>query len=356
MGAYRVLLTGAAGSGKTALCVGLVSALQGRGYKVGYVKPIANVVAFTDGGDPDVALMKAVIGDGPVEGAAFTLGPHYLTRLRPDPAHLERARQQVERAAADVDVLLIESPTSPQAGAALGLDTFNLARAVGAQALMVDHVRDDLEFDIMVVRNQHMRCRGVAVAGNVFNNVPLANWEKSLSVYRPLLESMGFPVVGVVPQRVEITAPTAAEVKEFLRAEVLAGERGLHRPIEDIVVGAMSFESALRYLRRAANKAVVTGGDRSDLALAALETSTSVIVLTGGLFPNVEVLQQAEEKGVPVLLVSGDTYSTVEALGRLSRRLRPEDAESLRVARELVERHVDVDALLDNLRRGAGAS
>ena len=350
---YRVLLTGSAGSGKTALCAGLVGVLRDRGLRAGYVKPIANVAALSDGGDPDVALMRALIPDGPVESVALTLGPHYLTRLRPDPAYVERVRQQVERAAAGCDVLFIESATSPQAGAALGVDAFSLARALGAQALMVDHVRDDLEFDIMVVRNQHMRCQGVPVAGNVFNNVPLASWEKSLSVYRPLLQSLGFPVVGVLPQRLEITAPTAAEVKEFLRAELLAGERGLYRPIEDIVVGAMSFESALRYFRRATGKAVVTGGDRSDLALAALETSTSVIILTGGLFPNVEVLQQAEEKGVPVLLVSGDTYSTVEALGRLSRRLRPEDAESLRVARELVEKHLDVDGLLQNLRQGA---
>ncbi len=353
---YKVMLTGSAGSGKTALCVGLVEALRERGYKTGYVKPIANLAVLSDGGDPDVALMRAVIPDGPVEGVVLTLGPHYLTRLRPEPGHVERARQQVERAAAACDVLFIESPTSPQAGAALGVDTFTLARSLGAQALMVDHVRDDLEFDVMVVRNQHMRCQGVPVVGNVFNNVPLANWEKSLSVYRPLLQSLGFPVVGVVPQRLEITAPTAAEVKEYLRAELLAGERGLHRPIEDIVIGAMSFESALRYFRRATGKAVVTGGDRSDLALAALETSTSVIVLTGGLFPNVEVLQQAEEKGVPVLLVPGDTYSTVEALGRLSRRLRPEETEGLRIARELVARHVDVDALLEQLQRGIGPS
>ncbi|MEW6046793.1 MAG: DRTGG domain-containing protein [Bacillota bacterium] len=352
---YKVLLTGAAGSGKTALCVGLSAALEKRGQKVGYIKPIGNVVALTDNRDPDVTLMKAVLHDAPAEGVCFAIGPHYLTRMRPDPAHVEQVRDRIEKAAASVDILFIESPTSPQAGAALGLDTFALAKEVGAQALMVDHVRDDLEFDVMVVRNQHMRCRGVLVVGNVFNNVPLASWEKSLSVYRPLLQSLGFPVVGVVPQRVEITAPTAAEVKEYLRAELLAGERGLSRPIEDILVGAMSFESALRYLRRAANKAVVTGGDRSDLALAALETSTSVIILTGGLFPNVEVLQQADEKGVPVLLVSGDTYSTVEKLGRLSRRIDPADTESLRVARELVEQHVDVDALLENLRRGAGS-
>ncbi|MBE3599491.1 MAG: phosphotransacetylase family protein [Limnochordaceae bacterium] len=351
----RVLLTGSAGSGKTALCVGLVQALRKRGLQAGYVKPVANVATFSDSRDPDVSLMQAVLGAELVGDVRITLGPNYLTRYRPDRSHLSQVVAEVERLSGQVDVLFVESPTSPQAGAALGIDSFELASALSASALMVDHVRDDLEFDVMVVRNQHMRCRGVSIGGNVFNNVPLAAWEKSLSVYKPLLEGMGFPVIGVVPQRMEITAPTAGEIKEYLDAELLAGQKGLSRPIEDIVVGAMSFESALRYLRRATNKAVVTGGDRSDLALAALETSTSVIILTGGLFPNVEVLEQAEQKGVPVLLVPGDTYSTVDRLGRISRRLAPEDEESIRVARDLVASHVDVDAFLTRLQGQAPA-
>lgn len=349
----RVLLAGSAGSGKTALAVGLAAALARRGLRVGYAKPVGNVATLTGGIDPDVELMRAVLGAEVTSGVAITVGPNYLTRYRADGAHVAQVRDSVERVAGRVEVLLVESPTSPQAGAALGLDTFTLAHVIGAQALLVDQARDDLELDVMVVRNQHMRCGGVPIAGNVLNNVPVATWEKSLTVYRPLLESLGFPVVGVIPQRAEITAPTAAEIREYLDAELLAGEKGLWRAVEDIVVGAMSFESALRYLRRSSDKAVVTGGDRSDLALAALETSTSVLILTGGLFPNVEVLERAEEKGVPVLLVSGDTYATVERLGRVSRRFRADEKEPLELARELVESHVDVDGLLQRIREQA---
>ena len=38
-----------------------------------------------------------------------------------------------------------------------------------------------------------------------------------------------------------------------------------------MLVGAMSVESALSYFRRKPNKAVITGGDRADIQLAALE-------------------------------------------------------------------------------------
>jgi BioD-like phosphotransacetylase family protein len=40
------------------------------------------------------------------------------------------------------------------------------------------------------------------------------------------------------------------------------------------MVGAMSAENALSYFRRKAHKVVITGGDRPDIQLAALETST----------------------------------------------------------------------------------
>lgn len=55
--------------------------------------------------------------------------------------------------------------------------------------------------------------------------------------------------------------------------------------VEDIVIGTMAIESALGYLRRTANKAVIIGGDRLEAALYALETSTAALILTGGLYP-----------------------------------------------------------------------
>ena len=79
-----------------------------------------------------------------------------------------------------------------------------------------------------------------------------------------------------------------AEFYDILGGEILAAHDHLHLPVEDVVIGAMTTAGALTYLRRAANKAVILGGDRADLALAALETSTSVLILTGGLYPDGE--------------------------------------------------------------------
>jgi len=124
----------------------------------------------------------------------------------------------------------------------------------------------------------------------------------------------------------------------------------MDRIVEDIVIGAMTAESALGYLRRAANKAVITGGDRSEVALAALETNTSALILTGGLYPDVKVIARAEEKGIPLILVHYDTYSTIERMSAVSRRITAGDEKAIKTAVENTEKHVEWQYILKALQ------
>ena len=76
----------------------------------------------------------------------------------------------------------------------------------------------------------------------------------------------------------------------------------------------MELESALKYFRKSTNKAVIIGGDRPSLAIAAMETDTSVIILTGNIYPPQTVLSAAHEKHISVLLAGEDTYTVVQKL------------------------------------------
>ena len=68
--------------------------------------------------------------------------------------------------------------------------------------------------------------------------------------------------------------------------------------------------------RKQTNKAVITSGDRADIQLAALETSTTCLILTGNLRPSPLIVKQADEFDVAVLLVRSNTLETVEAVER----------------------------------------
>jgi BioD-like phosphotransacetylase family protein len=112
-----------------------------------------------------------------------------------------------------------------------------------------------------------------------------------------------------------------------------------------MLVGAMSVESALSYFRRQPNKAVITGGDRADIQLAALDTSTRCLILTGNLYPSPVVLNRADELGIPVLLADMDTLSAIDVVEGYVGRGRVQQPQKIDRFGALLTEHLDFAAL-----------
>jgi len=328
----------------TSVALGLALQFREEGYRVGYFKPVADGPV-----DQEALLMQRVL-DPEMVMPPFAAGPSYLPP-REGPSRLaDLLHEAFRQVAARSDLVLLGCPTAPWAGAAYRVDPASLALAFNAAVLLVARVKNDFSADEAIVYNEYLTIRNVPVAGTLFNNVPRALLAKTKGVYVPLLEERNIAVMGVIPAQAAITAPTVAEVHDAVGGEILAGENNLHLRVEDVVVGAMTIESALTYLRRSPNKALVTGGDRADMALAALETSTSAIILTGGLYPDVKVIARAREAGVPLILVHQDTYAAVEKLNDLTHHIRPADHEAIAAARENVRAHCRWADILAALR------
>jgi BioD-like phosphotransacetylase family protein len=107
----------------------------------------------------------------------------------------------------------------------------------------------------------------------------------------------------------------------------------------------MNVDSALRYMMRVPNKAVITGGDRADIQLAALQTSTKALVLTGNLYPDSIIMSRAAEVGVPVILARMDTMSAIKLVETRMGRIRLSHPRQVARLLELVGQHVDVAAI-----------
>ena len=162
---------------------------------------------------------------------------------------------------------------------------------------------------------------------------------------KKLLESGGTKVLGCIPTIRELGYLTVSEIMEALNAEVLAGEGGLEKQVERVMVGGMTAESALREMRRLSKKAMITGGDRADMLMAALSTDTSCLILTGGLRPANPVIVKAEELNVPVLLIGHGTQVTAEIVDHLIARISPNDMNKIELVADLVHRYVDLSAV-----------
>jgi BioD-like phosphotransacetylase family protein len=155
---------------------------------------------------------------------------------------------------------------------------------------------------------------GTALLGVMINEAPRSRVDFLKDVFAPYLARHNLHVLGILPKDPMLAAPTVAELADGLHAEILCNAERKGDLVEQMMVGAMGAEAALIHFRRIPNKAVITGGDRADIQLAALETSTRCLILTGNLYPSPVVLNRADELGVPVLLADLDTLKATEVV------------------------------------------
>ncbi|WP_026369467.1 phosphotransacetylase family protein [Kallotenue papyrolyticum] len=305
--------------GKSALCVVLFEHARQAGRRVGYMKPVSVSVAQTEQGavDLDAQFMRELFDlSEPLEQLAPVLATtRVLERvLHGDaPDFRQRLKATYETLAADKEVMILEGANTWAEGALLDLSADQVSDLLGAPVLLVNRFRSLAAIDAVAAVRRYL---GQRLLGVVLNQVSASQLDYVREVVTPYLERTGVPVLGVIPHDPQIAAPTVQDVIEHLDAEVISdGDRT--RLVEHLSVGAMSAESALRFFRRQANKAVITGGDRPDLQIAALETSTSCLILTGNMRPAATVIDRAVRNKVPILISPDDTLTTVQRLEAL---------------------------------------
>jgi len=137
-------------------------------------------------------------------------------------------------------------------------------------------------------------------------------------------QKAGIKVLGILPEVRSLLGVSVGELVKILEGEFLTFPENNDEIVENILVGAMALDSGISYFNRKQNKAVVIRGERADMQLAALETSTKCLILTNNLKPLPPVISQAEEKRVPIIIVKQDTSAATagieEALTKASFR------------------------------------
>jgi BioD-like phosphotransacetylase family protein len=83
--------------------------------------------------------------------------------------------------------------------------------------------------------------------------------------------------------------------------------------------------------------------------MSALNVPASCMVLTSGVEPIEYVKYEAEEEGVPMMLVPGDTKTTMNDLNTIQAHATFNHARKLSTFVELVDSHVDVDSIIGAL-------
>ena len=315
-------------SGKTLVSLGIARNFPG---KVRFFKPFRENLVNTPKGlvDQDAFLMAEVLKTddlGPLSPLVYDIY---------DPVAMEDVTKAFEEACSYAELALVEGSRDLTTGFTHGLSHIDIAKALDASIVLVSS-DDPLAIDSVSMFDSLCRERGASISGIVLNNC-----EKSKA--RRVLESKGLEVIGEIPNIPDLKSFKVWEVVELMDAKVLAGEGGLDKDVKSLLVGAMNPQTAIRYMRRSHGKAVITGGDRTEIQMAALSTDTSCIVLTGGISPSKTVMARAEEIDVPLLLVEYDTLTSAEMIEHLIARIEPRDRKKLDQITRIVRTKVDLE-------------
>jgi len=345
-------------SGKSATVLGLGIHLQAMGMTVGYAKPLGT---FTTRTVPE----SWVTLDADVEFISQTLNLE-KSLVRPTLLNLDKVSiqkrllhqnttdytqklaQYLENTAGEL--VLVESPGNPEEGAMFGLSLPQIAECLDAPILLVARFEDLLVADRLLVAKSRL---GDRLLGVVINDIPEIQIETALEILVPYLESLGIPVLAMMPENLTLRSVSVDELVTQLDATILCKpDVSLSEiMVEDLKIGAMDVNSAQVYFRNSFNKAVVTGTNRLDIQLAALGTSTNCLILTGNpSILNPDVLERATEFEVPILSVSKDTLTTVGIIERCLGQVRLHEGVKVQCIQDMMTKHFNFDRLLQLLK------
>jgi len=348
---YLLIGSTEAYSGKSSTILGLSAQMQKKGLDIAYGKPLGTCLGESQAEvvDADVQFVTKSL-NLPLERLLPTLlildEATIQRRLRGEDqtSYQQSLAQYLQMPAGDL--VLLEGPGTLTQGILFNLSLLQVAEAVDAAVLLVVRYKSMLSVEALLSAKQRL---GNRLIGVLINDIPTEQLEAVNTDMRPFLEQQGIPVLGMLPKSDLLRSISVEELVHQLQAEVLCRPDRLDLMVESLAIGAMNVNAALKYFRKRRNMAVVTGGDRVEIQLAALETSTHCLILTGQLPPPPFIKSRAEELEIPILSVDLDTLTTVEIINRTFGQVRLHEPIKVQCIRDLMQAHFDIDRLLSQL-------
>ena len=187
---------------------------------------------------------------------------------------------------------------------------------------------------------------GSRLAGVVINNVPVYRRNEIDMQLASNITAEGIKFIGWLPEDRRLLAPTVHLVAEHLEGTVAACPDKTNTLIDNFLIGGLVLDWGPHYFGSQDNVGVVVRGDRPDVQLAALQTDTvRTLVLTKGIPPIEYVYYEADQRGIPIVVVPDDTAAAAAKLETLLPRIEFDHEDKLTRVVELIQSHLDLDAI-----------
>ena len=341
--------------GLTSIALGLVRALDNRGVRVAFCKPIGQPLAKSSGPERSTHFVRATTSLRPALPISLDDAERLISSERTDEL-MERVMRDFHESASDADVVVVEG-LAHSSDTALGA-TLNvqLVKTLSAQVILTGSLgglsMEELDERLEVSGSQYGGLEGGAVIGCIINHVPnpqklpLAGLRDSLAAKSRVLERGGFHLIGAIPLNPDLTACRTVDIARHLGAKVLHEGEMQTRRAKKISLLARTVPNMLHTFQ--AGSVLVTPIDRSDVmmavALSALKTPMAGLVLTGDFNLDERVWNLCKsgfDTGLPVLSVETSSWETATQLNRMDPEVPEDDLERVQLGMDHVALYID---------------
>ncbi|ADE54448.1 phosphate acetyltransferase [Coraliomargarita akajimensis] len=373
-------------SGLTSISQGVFRALDRRGIRVGFCKPISQESFASGEEDPSISLVASTTGFQPVDPMTLEEAERYVRNDQMEDL-MERVVEKVRTHADSVDVMVVEGLLPTESQSFPNRINRAVVNALSAEVILVNAMRgisvEQLQEELEIAASLYGGWQNENLIGCILNkvqtippeqetgaihiqgsseiNVP----EEAREITREELKALkseivskcslfsrkGFELIGCVPWSPSLPGFRMVDVARYLDAECINEGEMRSRRIASVALSARNLGNILHIFNP--GRLLVSPADRIDVLMtAAMATMDKIplagVVLTGGmeLSPRVlDLCKPAFQAGLPVLRVGTDSFSTATKLSRMRNYIPGDDIERFNTTLDYVARHLDVNAL-----------
>ena len=352
------------GVGLTTVALGLVKALDRRGVRVAFFKPVAQAPEGYSGPERSTHFIRATTTLTPSDPIPLATAFKIISEQSMDQLMGDVISAYGE-STASADVVVVEGLLPAGGDSYLGVVNNDLVKTLNAQVILVasrgersiDYIDDQIEYAANAFGGLD------EILGAIINRYPVDHAKSAkdlidhLRSESRLFSRRQLELIGVVPESPALTYCRTIDIQRHLNAEVVnAGEMGSRR-VKTTHLLARTVPNLLHTF--VPGSILMTPADRSDVILAVGMSALSHVpiaglILTGDTEPDQRIInfcRPAWETGLPLLQVKTSSYDTATRLYELSTEVPVDDLQRIEEAIAHVAQTLDIDWLISQSKK-----
>jgi phosphate acetyltransferase len=343
------------GHGLTTVALGLVVALDRRGVRVSFYKPIAEDIGDESRPDRSTHFLRSTTtltppDPLPLAEATKLISNGGLVEL------LEKVIEAYEKSTQDAGIVVVEGLLPSPDDSYRGSLNQELVKTLNGQVILVFGMAEKSVADLDDRIEYAAKIYGGLdnIVGLIINRYPTerSDWIANYLGASRLFRRKNLHLIGMIPHNELLTFCRAIDVQRHLGASVIHSGEMESRRVKSTSMLARTVPNLLHALTPGAM--LVTPADRSDIILAVSMAALSRIPLAGLVVTGeteldqriVDFCEAAFATGLPLFRVTTNTYSTATKLYQMSPEVPIDDLARIRNAVDHVAQHIDIDWLI----------